>query len=251
MANLTLNQSLPVSTREKVKLINQNRHGDVIRCLASNIEDAQNSVPIKQLMFDGAEKHKIENIIAVLVLQYARLLNVSGNLQEGQALEIAKALVEEFPYNSIDDFNVMLKRGVRSWYGTVYRFDIAVVFEWMRRYIDEFYELKERKLKQPEPIDDSDAVDDEKAKAYLEKMKKIIEAIEEPKRVRSITDQEINEEGREKPKRQVYRCDPEQAILHEKRIQWIRENFDPYTGKPVIGHISFEDWLMMKSRENK
>lgn len=244
--NLTSNQSLPVSTT--VKLINTNRHADIIRCLATNIEEAQSAKPIKQLMYDGAEKHKIENIVAVLVLQHARLLNVSGNLQEGQALEIAKALVDEFPYNSIDDFKLMLQNGIRSKYGVVYRFDIAVVFDWMYKYIDEFYEYREemiRKQKSEEPKKlIPGVIDDEKAKEYLKKWLEIIET-SETKNPSPITEEEVKQEGREKPNRQVHRSTTiEEAILHQKRIQWMRECFDIYTGRPNPNHMSFEEWLL-------
>lgn len=238
--NLTLNQNLPLFIND------QSKHGDVIRSLASTLDQAFEKPPVKTLMNSGADKRSIENILAVIVLRYARMLNVSGNLQEGQALEIARMLIEEYPYNSLDDFNVMLGCGVKSRYGQVYRFDVSVVFSWMEKYIDEFYEEKERQIRNDNVNNINDVVPlnieqrnkiDELLSNYLNQIRNI-----EIKTVRPMTGDEIRREGKEKPVGIKYKSDPEYAIMHEVRIKWMRHCFDARTGKPNENYVSFEEF---------
>jgi len=45
-------------------------------------------------------------------------------------------------------------------------------------------------------------------------------------------------------RRSSYIPNPELVIMHEKRMQWIRETHDPITGKAYPESLSFEEWIL-------
>jgi hypothetical protein len=237
---------------QAVSLINSKQYDKVIRNLAPDIYKAQNCSPIQNLINNGASKKEIVNTVAILILKYGNLLNVSGNLKEGQALAYAEIIVETFPGMSIDDINLALKYGCTSQYGQVYRYDISVISDWMHKYNDKFYQIKEEQIrKQKEELDkteyDIPVTDREKIDKYLNQLLEEISKIQ-VKNARPISDAEIKQEGQEKPQRQSYHFDEEYAITMELRRQWMRETYDKRIEGPSI---SFEEWLMIDKNERQ
>jgi hypothetical protein len=210
-----------------------------------------NGLPIKQLINSGADKIQIENIVAVLILKYGNMLAVSGGLKQGQALEIAKMLVEEYPYNSIEDFNVMLSRGVKSRYGQIFRFDISVIYDWMQKYTDEFYEEKERlekadKVQHVVTMVHQDRTEEENKRIdeLLNGFLKQIESVE-AKKPFSMSREDIQREGMENPHRPKYTPDPEAVAMHEIRLRYYRENYDARTGTKKATWMGFDEWIRL------
>jgi hypothetical protein len=79
------------------------------------------------------------------------MLTVGGNLREGQALEIAIQLIGDFPNESLEDFCLCLRRGIKGAYkidgkSDIFRFDILVINNWMKAYLDEKYKVMEDQL---------------------------------------------------------------------------------------------------------
>lgn len=225
------------------------RHGEVIASLGNTIEKAMPSSPVMNLINQGAEKRHIISIVAVLVLKYARLLTCSGNLQEGHALTIAEALVEEYPYQSLTDFNIMLLRGTRSRYGVPYRFDISVCFDWMNKYIDEYYEECERIVKVGKVAEKVTKLPDlspEASERVDQLLNKFLFDLEKTEaKVKPITVQDIRKEGKEKKQRQgtSYLPNPELVVMQEMKLKYARLHTDLRTGKVKEGSPSFDDWL--------
>ncbi len=73
------------------------------------------------------------------------------------------------------------------------------------------------------------------------------------KRVPEVSQKEIDSikledlESQEGKRASGYIPNPELAILHEKKIQWIRETHDPVSGKAFEGSLSFDEWLKSDS----
>ena len=42
-----------------------------------------------------------------------------------------------------------------------------------------------------------------------------------------------------------YQTNPEIAAMKEKKFQWMRECFDPITGKPTENYLTFDEWIRM------
>jgi hypothetical protein len=230
---------------------NPMQHGQIVQSLPSSLEGAMDGQPIKQLVNSGADKMQIENLVAVLILKYGNMLAVSGGLKQGQPLEIAKMLVEEYPYNSIEDFNVMLSRGVKSRYGQIFRFDISVIYDWMQKYTDEFYEERERLVKANKVQEVVTSVHQERSEEENKRIDELlngflkqIEAVE-AKKPFSMSREDIQREGREKPNRPNYIPDPELIVMSDLRIRYSRENYDARTMAKLPNWLPFDEWLRM------
>lgn len=80
------------------------------------------------------------------VLALAARINVDQRLtiQEHQLTDIADAILDMFPYESIEDISLALKRGSQGRYGEVYRLDAAVICRWIQKYLEEKYAVVER-----------------------------------------------------------------------------------------------------------
>lgn len=233
-----------------INVINDTRrHGEVIAQLGNTIEKAIPAVPVKNLINQGAEKRNIISLVAVLVLKYARLLTCSGNLQEGHALTIADALVEEYPYQSLTDFNIMLLRGTRSRYGVPYRFDISVCFDWMNKYIDEYYEECERMVKVgkvAEKVTNLPELSPEASERVDLLLNQFLFDLDKTEaKVKPITEEDIRREGKERVKRKGtnYLPNPELVVMQDMKLKYARLHTDLRTGKVKEGSPSFDEWL--------
>ena len=106
------------------------------------------------------------------------MLTVGGNLREGQALEIAIQLIADYPNESLEDFCLMLRRGVKGAYvidgkSDIFRFDTLVINNWMKAYLDDKCQaaeeqlMKEKEAYKEQYLWKDVKVSDEKAKGYL------------------------------------------------------------------------------------
>lgn len=192
----------------------------------------------------------IEAVIAAKILEAANMIHIGGNLASGEPIKIAQMLIQEYPTASLEDFTIMLQRGITGRYGKIFGFDISVVFGWMGIYLEEWAEEKERQLnlaknklyEKPEP----NAIERPDIDKLLDEFKETLRN----SRVQSmptLTPEEIRAEGKSTPPKKQAICypstNPEDVILHDKKIEWSRTYHDLYTGKPLDNWISFEEFL--------
>lgn len=209
------------------------------------------SVPVKQLINEGYSQTTIEGALSARILEASSLLHIGGNLSSGQPLKIAQMLIMEYPTSSLDDFSLMLQRGVTGRYGKVFGFDISVVFDWMGQFMDEWAEEKERQLaKEKNRI--AQIVESEPGEwstEFKEQFSKFMEGLQDGKMksMPRLTRDEIRKEGQNEPPRKEaakYIPNPENVIINQKKIEWSRKYHDILTGKPTDDWISFDEFLM-------
>ena len=205
------------------------RHGLIIGDLSDSIPKGLNSPPVKDLINRGANVNEIAQLLAVLILKYSRLLHIGGTMTANDEPKmIAKMLISEYPLNSLDDFNIILQRGIMGKYGKVMGFDISVIFFWVQQYQEEWAEEKEKQLakernKLSEMIEPKEGEwSEETTKLVKEFQEKLKDA--SMKSVPKLTPQEIREEGQErvKLKGSAYIPDPINVVIQEKKLQAAR-----------------------------
>lgn len=250
---------MTLTQNSNTSLITQINAGNLIGVIGGLHSDftkvVGESIPVKQLINLGAYPNQIEASIALLISKFAKMLSVGGNLKEGQSVEIAKMLLEEYPTMSLDDFNLMLSRGVRGRYGEIFRFDVAVIFGWAGQYMEEWAEEKERqlaKLKSP-PVEtewpESNAIPrpdiDEAINEFLNNLKD-----SKVKSMPSLTRDEIRQEGQSEPprKKAIGRpSTPEEYVRKwQLKQEWIKLFTESDGGdgfKVKEGSPSFEEWM--------
>lgn len=217
------------------------KHASIIGDLSLSIKQSIESPSFNQMIHSGANKEQIENLLAVLIVKYSGMLSVGGNLRQGQAIEIAKSVIIDNPSMSLDDFNILLSNGVKGRYnepGKLFRFDISVIYDWIRAYQEEFWEVKENAPKQKTALE----------LATPEVVSQIQEVImKAPDRiVMPLTEQDIKREGREKPIKPKYvPPDREFIVMQELRKQYARECTNLHTGRVIEGQPSFDEWLLL------
>lgn len=212
------------SKTEAISVLSQHELLSAIK--ANNFENAVSMMPKRiEQVFDQPKVN--ESILAIganavlsqveyLLHQLALLVNVGGNLNDTQVQFIADQLIQRYPNESIADFKLCFDRALTNAYGQIFRLDCIVVFEWMQKYMEEKYAILEDKLMKEKdelykPVVSESNVD------WLEQWKQSVSKVE-IKAIRPMTDKEIQEEGKEKPKGEKYMPDPRYAIEHANKI---------------------------------
>jgi hypothetical protein len=193
----------------------------VLANVPRKLEQVIERIPVTALINLGAKIENIEGCLAIEITKTANMISVTGNLKQGQALTIAKELIAEYPNESLEDFCYCLRSGIKGRYneaGKIFRFDIVIIFEWFKAYLEEKYKAIEDKLmKEREQnrkaimLPTEFTVTNEKALSWIEQWKQSIANIE-VKQILPMTEKEIREEGRERPKKEAYK----NSITREK-----------------------------------
>lgn len=246
MENLTLTKSLALSTAQAVN--NQGEHGAIVRGLKASIHEALQRPPVKELVNQGASIERISEVLAVLITKYANMLSVGGNLKAGQSKEFASMLLSEYPYCSLDDFNIMLYRGVTSHYGEIRRFDIAVLFEWMKGYMIEYWEIAERGIKRETKAKDEEVIINPETQKMIDEYQGTLAATKS-NWWQMVGEREAKTEGKERPakkKASSYIPNPENVIVSELKLKYCHQCTNLLTGEILEGEPSFDEWLKMQ-----
>jgi hypothetical protein len=232
----------PKSSLSTIAINDPTKHGVIISDLRRSVRDAIQSPSFNQLVHSGANVEQIENLLAVLLVKYSGMLSVGGNLKPGQSVEIAKNILEDWPTMSLDDFNILLSNGVKGKYnepGKLFRFDIAVVYEWIGAYQDEYCQVVESMPKQKSALE---MLPDEELAKIQEVITKAPDRIVLP-----LTEADIKREGQEKPIKPVYKpTDASYLRMVELKAEYGRTHCDLHTGKKLPSSPDFDTWLNEK-----
>jgi hypothetical protein len=213
--------------------------------------------PIVNEVIRAVGEQEVVKYIHYELIKLANLVSVGGNLNDMQAAFIAQELVKIYPNETLADFKLCFNRGAIGQYGQIFRMDGIIIREWMEKYLEEKYVVVERKLMsekedfyKPVTRTITEEVSDQKIKDRLQEWRTTIEQSANDKRISPLTEKQIQEEGKIRPKAVATYPYTPLSLIEEKdlHIQYIRENYDPYTGKPKPNWISEDQWRQNLSR---
>jgi hypothetical protein len=133
-----------------VALLRNNRFDQVSKSVSNKVSDLLDCEPITSLI-----SHAGEGTVKAYV--EAELIKLAGNFNGNPALNlkdyqvpvIADMLIQNYKWESIEDFTLCFRRASCGMYGEIYRIDGAVIGQWLARYLDEKYDaLEQRKAKE-------------------------------------------------------------------------------------------------------
>lgn len=218
-----------------------------INQLAKTLLEAQNRPPIQLLLNKGTDPLLISKSVSILILKASRSLSVSGNLKEGQAHEIALEIIRDYPLLSIDDINLVLLNGCKGKYGQIFRFDISVIYDWIRIYEEEKAEFLEDIRPKEEPIvSNAKEVSPETQQLINDFM---INLLKEGgmRGVPSVDYKDLLDAKlplKEKAASQGVKYSSWDEIRDfELKIEWARECTHLHTGDLLPGKPTFQEWL--------
>lgn len=116
--------------------------------LPSTIEEATKGTPVILVSKAVGEK-KVEAFLAFELNMLASMVNVDErlNLQPHQIPIIAQELMRTFPTENLADFHICFRRGAMGFYDEkLLRVDGAIITQWMRKYLEEKYQVIEAQL---------------------------------------------------------------------------------------------------------
>ena len=122
------------------------QHPAILSDLSYSIKKAVDKPSFSQLITQGANVKETQQVLAVLISKYANMLTVGGNLRPEHPMQYAESVMRDNPGMSLDDFNILLDNGVKGRYnepGKLFRFDITVLYEWISKYLDQYWEIKD------------------------------------------------------------------------------------------------------------
>jgi hypothetical protein len=214
--------------------------------MPSRIDLAAKGTPIVNII-KAIDPIKVEAFISfVLATEVAAMWNGDQrlNLQSHQRPVIAKSLMETFKSENLADFTLCFRRGVAGYYGELYRIDLSIINGWMAKYLEEKYQVIEDELHREKENQYRPIVPENSDRDWLGEWQKAIESGEGTRMATQLTQEQIEAEGQEKPKKDNYpatsRNEIELRLLH---IEYIKANYDARTGQPLKTWIPEKDWI--------
>lgn len=180
----------------------------------SNIHDSINdrieehiSRPVLTSLIAVTSLDAVIGFIEYELIILAQLVSVSGNLTNAMIPFIAKELVNVFPNENLADFKICFSRGARGDYNgdKFFRLDGIVIRDWMHKYLEQKAIAREslwtnfRKRKKDLESVEMEPAKKEVANRYLNEMLEQLKP--ELKKVPEISEKDIQEEGKQMPKR--------------------------------------------------
>lgn len=183
----------------------------VLDSVPRSIADVLECPPVLELINQGATVNDLEACLAVEIAKAANMLTVGGNLRQGQSVEIARTLIADYPGESLQDFCLCLRSGVKGAYGDIFRFDILIIHEWFKRYLEEKYQVVEDKLMSEKENIYAKVDYQQSDRDWLGEWQEAVNG--GMKEVPKLSEDEIKNEGQEKPKRKIHEYNASEAEI--------------------------------------
>jgi hypothetical protein len=227
---------------------------DLDRC-----REFERSLTINKIITDAIPIVELKRTVGsrqvaiALDVQLTRLvasLNLKWNVSDTQIKTIVEDLIDTYPSETIEDFILCFRKARLGEYGELVRLDSPIVFTWMQKYLEEKYQVIEDKLTQ-EKAEFNKPIESENDKDWLKVWKDAIDSIVS-KRVFEITDDEIHNEGKVRPKKAAPYpvTSPMEAYIKERHLAYIQQNYDARTAEKLPGWISEEDFNVKYDEEH-
>lgn len=188
--------------------------------LPKTIKAATKEPPISEVMRVSGEK-AILRFIEFELVKMTSLVSVGNNLNDAQVQFIAKHLVELFPNESLADFKLCFERGCIGQYGNIFRMDGIVLREWMEQYLEEKYQIIEDELMREKEVFNQ-PIQPETDKDWH---KVWLEAVGGKDTILPITEKEVQQEGKIRPKKTEYIPSWDNVIDHKKKLNDARAKY--------------------------
>lgn len=230
---------------ELIPLIRNKQFDAILASIPRAIPEVLDCMPVRELLRHGAALNDLEALLAIEIGRASMMLSVGGNLKPGQTLFISRELLNDFPLSSLEDFCLALRRGVKGTYDVkaIWRFDIEVVYRWMRAYSEEVAAEQEKRLKKlyPETVAKSDAA----PPAVSKEVDELVERFKQSLAPKDVSRETFtpNPEIKEKYKP----ASAEDLAMRELRWRWSRECFGPNDAKPNKNYVDFDEWLAIQT----
>lgn len=217
--------------------------------LPSTIQKAVGQPPICDLE-KVVGRNQIVRYVEFELVKMTALISVGNNLNDSQVQFIATQLVEFFPNESIADFKICFQRGCIGQYGEIYRMDGIVLRHWMEKYLEEKYTVVESNWTKQKD-DEKKPVDAVEGRDWLKAWKESIDKLPHAK-VLSLTQDQIEKEGKEKPPATDYNPSPVEQIeminrhkakIRESRRKYYLDAFPDATDEEVQAYIEKFDTI--------
>lgn len=180
----------------------------------------------------------IQKFIEYELIKLSALVNVVNNLKPHQIVFTAEMIIENYPAESLEDIVLCFRRGAMGYYGKIYhQLDTSTIMGWMAEHIDEKCNYLENGHKSTKDEESKMQVDYE---AFKKKI--ALRAKEQENRTKSELELKIRRFV-DKADAVNYQTPAEVAERKALHIQYIRENYDPITSKPLPTWKEEEDWI--------
>ena len=197
------------------------------------------------ILRDQPSKPSLAAHISSLLLQIAKLYQVP-NFDETNALMLAKDTIERFKFEPIEVVIKCLENppstGEKNW-----RLTPDTIAQWMTIVLEKESELLEREHQKTKSKSIEFEVPQDITLETEKMIQEYINSLSDFKSVPKLTDGYINKNGQRKPKQHSksagYKIDGELEKKHDLHIQWVRDNYDSFTGKPKKEWVSEAEWL--------
>jgi len=235
-----------ISLTATAQALSEGRNDVVSKLLPTKIEQAIHEPKLFEMVQATNETSVLRQLEYELII-LASLMSVGGNLNKAQVPFIARQLYDLYPKESLADFKICFERGAMGHYGDIQRLDGITLRGWIDTYMEEKYQVLEDTLMR-EKDEIYAKVDHSKPLIDVDKLlndyKLEIKGTPGNARI-DLTEKEIKEEGQERPKKQIYRSDPNEVLRHEYKIKYARLFSDPlsHSGKLIPGAPDFETWM--------
>jgi hypothetical protein len=128
-----------------VALLKANKFDELAKSVPNKISDLLDCEPIESLIRHSSQ----DSVQAYLEAEIIKLAaNFNGNpalnIKTYQVPLIAEQLIENYKWESIEDFTLCFRRASAGLYGEIYRIDGAVIGQWFSCYLDEKYDALEQ-----------------------------------------------------------------------------------------------------------
>jgi hypothetical protein len=130
-------------------LVNQ-RFDELAKSVSNKVADLLDCETITALVSHAGER-AVQMYLEVELVKLAANFNGNPalNLKDYQVPIVAELLIQNYKWESLEDFTLCFRRALCGFYGEIYRIDGAVIGQWMARYLEEKYDaLEQRKNKE-------------------------------------------------------------------------------------------------------
>lgn len=213
--------------------------------MPATIEGTFDEPKIKEvILVVGA--HAVAGQVKFELIKLAALMSVGGNLNTAQVNFIADQLIQQYPNETLADFRLCFQRGAIGLYGDIQRMDGITIGGWMKKYLDEKYEILEDRLTKEkesiyEPVtvttNDPTVASPEVVQKYIDMLK---ERFENRKNEIGLTEDEIKRQGKETPPKKKgtsYIPEPEtwKGDTWERSMrQWIKDEYGTLPEEKIL-----------------